>query len=76
MKPLTARQAATCETAKTPPSKCRCRCGGAGHGKGRSHEAQREFFEALPEEDPHHVPPTKEREAELDYLKRQGRLDL
>lgn len=34
-KPLTARQAASCENAKSPRSSCKCRCGGAHHGAGR-----------------------------------------
>lgn len=33
MKPLTARQAYSCEHANGP--KCMCRCHGAAHGKGR-----------------------------------------
>lgn len=47
-KPLTARQAASCENAKSPPEKCRCRCGGAKHGLGRG------AVRSLPACDPHH----------------------
>lgn len=32
---LTARQAASCENAKSDPSMCKCRCAGARHGLGR-----------------------------------------
>lgn len=38
-----------CETAEYKT--CKCRCGGALHGVKRGTEAQ--FFEGLPEEDPH-----------------------
>lgn len=44
---LTARQAASCENAKSPPSACKCRCGGAAHGKGRGQ------VRALDTTDPH-----------------------
>lgn len=63
MKALSKRQARNCETAlgKT----CRCRCGGVNHG-GMRHliEKDREvegYFEALPEDDPHHVRSKEER---------------
>ena len=48
---LTARQAITCETART--KRCRCRCGGLLHGKGRfgTTDEARE----LPEDDAHHA---------------------
>jgi len=48
-RPLTARQVDVCEGAKTP--RCRCRCGGAFHGTARS--TLPEYFEQLPEADPH-----------------------
>ena len=59
MRALSLRQAARCETAKHKT--CRCRCHGALHGVNRAQteEPEREFFEALEEEDPHHLP-TKE----------------
>jgi len=43
---LTARSAAACENAKSPPSACKCRCGGAMHGKARG--AVRELDQADP----------------------------
>jgi hypothetical protein len=49
------RQAARCETAFN--DKCRCRCGGRFHGARRVLEPDRAMFEALPEDDPHHVQP-------------------
>ena len=62
MRALSQRQAQTCEEACHP--RCRCRCGGALHGasRGGSQEdgsVDRSFFEALPEDDPHHLPPGK-----------------
>ena len=50
--PLNGRQARLCEQATT--SRCRCRCQGRLHGAGRS--SLPEFFEQLPESDPHRVP--------------------
>ena len=44
---LTTRQAASCENAKSDPSKCKCQCGGAFHGAARG------AVKALPENDPH-----------------------
>jgi len=49
---LSARQARRCETGERP--RCRCRCGGQFHGSQRSQLP--EFFEQLPEEDPHQTP--------------------
>ena len=49
---MTARQAQTCENSAT--LRCRCRCMGSCHGSGRSLLA--EFFEQLPESDPHRTP--------------------
>lgn len=43
--------ATRCEAAKT--GRCRCRCGGLLHGAARGTE--KEFFDALPETDPHHA---------------------
>lgn len=51
-RPLTLRQAQTCEKSET--ARCRCRCNGAMHGGNRSE--LREYFEQLPESDPHHLP--------------------
>jgi hypothetical protein len=51
-RPLTLRQALTCEESQT--DRCRCRCGGAAHGAKRSQLV--EFYEQLPEADPHRIP--------------------
>jgi len=69
MKSLTEKQAKRCEEAKTP--RCRCRCHGRYHGASRQRDIEierditqpltREFFEALPADDPHHIPPKKEK---------------
>jgi hypothetical protein len=59
MRALSVRQAARCETAFF--DKCHCRCGGKFHGARRVLEADRERFEALPEDDPHHVRPKAEK---------------
>ena len=53
MRPLQARLAATCETAKT--TRCRCRCGGTLHGAGRF--ATEDEARQLDEQDPHHAAP-------------------
>lgn len=58
MKALSLKQAARCETAKTP--KCKCRCHGALHGSRRNlaewdGPVDQQFFEALPADDPHHI---------------------
>lgn len=52
MKPLTSKQAVACENAALP--RCNCRCHGELHGTGRSRIA--EYFEQLPDEDPHWLP--------------------
>lgn len=70
MRALSLAQASRCETAKNPG--CRCRCHGAMHGKKRNgpdysdadETAQlllREFFETLPDDDPHHVRSAEEK---------------
>ena len=66
MRPLTARQAASCETATS--SRCACRCGGVSHGAGRMLEAEREFFEALPQDDPHWIPKARQPRLPKDWL--------
>lgn len=67
------RAATRCETAKGPT--CHCRCGGKLHGAKRfvtpgaktlyeifaGEEPDREFFEALAEDDPHHVRSAEEK---------------
>lgn len=52
MKPLTVTQVVRCEQGAHP--RCKCRCQGARHGVGRARLP--EFFEKLPENDPHHLP--------------------
>ncbi len=60
MRALTFSQARRCERALTP--RCKCRCGGALHGAGRvGPEAQRQAYEQLPADDPHHVVSDEER---------------
>jgi hypothetical protein len=49
---LSLKQAKRCEDATT--KQCRCRCKGQFHGKGRAQS--REEFQALPMDDPHHIP--------------------
>jgi hypothetical protein len=51
VRPLSERQAAACESAKT--SRCRCRCGGVCHGAARGD------LSALPKDDPHAPAPPK-----------------
>jgi hypothetical protein len=74
MRALSLRQAQRCETAKNP--QCKCRCHGAAHGRERmgktlyetftgermqvEDEPDRQFFEQLPESDPHHIPSAEE----------------
>ena len=60
MRALSLRQASRCETAKHKT--CKCRCGGALHGVNRAEteEPEREFFEALHQDDPHHLPTKQE----------------
>jgi hypothetical protein len=62
MKKLTEQQAKNCEEAREPV--CRCRCNGQFHGKQRGGaDAPIEFYNALPEDDPHFAP-SKEQLAE------------
>lgn len=64
MRALSLRQAQRCENAVHP--KCRCRCGGAFHGSARVKAGgldERQAFEQLPEDDPHHLPDAEERKA-------------
>lgn len=52
MRKLTERQARACEEALYPT--CKCRCGGVLHGaKRRGYEQGRDFYENLPDDDPH-----------------------
>ena len=56
MKALTQRLAAACETAITPPPKCKCRCNGAVHGAARHIFGDVLFYlVSLPPTDPHWV---------------------
>lgn len=68
MRALSYRQASRCETAKN--KRCRCRCGGALHGASRL-APSREAFEALPQDDPHHVPTEPERRQRLLHERRK-----
>ena len=64
MRALSLRQAGRCEAAQH--EKCRCRCHGIAHGRQREREPaslSREFFEALPIDDPHRLPTDEERKA-------------
>lgn len=71
MRALSWRAAMTCEHAKSPPSKCQCRCGGAAHGKGRTTGDDRAAYEALPREDPHHLPDKKEKQERREKARRE-----
>jgi hypothetical protein len=68
MRALSYRQASVCETAKH--KRCRCRCGGQMHGASRL-TPSREAFEALPADDPHHVPNEGERQQRLLHERRR-----
>lgn len=57
MRNLSESQATRCETAKN--KRCRCRCGGLAHGANRGQG--KEFFNQLPEEDPHMIIPEADR---------------
>jgi len=59
---ITARQAATCESATSPAYRCRCRCGGALHGAAR---VTPDELEQLGEDDPHRVEGTAPSALEL-----------
>jgi hypothetical protein len=53
VKSLSARQAVSCETART--KRCRCRCGGLLHGAGRftDIDGDGQMRAELPADDPH-----------------------
>ncbi len=72
MKSLSFSQAARYENAKHP--RCECRCRGALHGRARlPQDSPREAFEALPDEDPHRVPPNaRTRQGTLSGLGRSS----
>ena len=84
MRALSLRQAARCETAKHKT--CRCRCHGALHGamrnfieEGRQRIEEREFYETLPKDDPHHLPTreeTRRKRKDAAYVKRSGKQGL
>jgi hypothetical protein len=74
MRALSNRQAGRCETAKNKA--CRCRCGGQFHGKNRAggeEPPEREFFEALPEDDPHHLCSPAEAKKRAKIRRQEGR---
>ena len=68
MKQLSERQARNCEEAKGHV--CRCRCKGALHGARRNGKEKltRDFFEQLPEDDPHHLDPKPEKPKQLRLI--------
>lgn len=70
MRALSVPQASRCETALG--GKCRCRCGGVLHGERRILEPDRELFEALPEDDPHHITSAEEKKRRR---RKSGRLE-
>jgi hypothetical protein len=78
MRALSHRQASRCETAKNKI--CKCRCGGALHGAARMRPEkagrEREFFEALPEDDPHHIPDAKEKKRRAKIRRQQAKAPL
>lgn len=81
MRALSNRQATNCETAKNKV--CRCRCGGLLHGAMRhlieEGRAKKEFFETLPQDDPHHVRSDEEkkrRRRKSGLLEAQGQKRL
>ena len=73
VRPLNATQAASCE--KAAAARCRCRCGGSAHGAAQMVEAEREFFEQLPVEDPHHIPEHRQMRLPKEYLPVANRVD-
>ncbi len=84
-KPLSERAARACEEARQPS--CKCRCGGTQHGTKRGGgqygkqsdgtflDTPREFFELLPEDDPHYVPSeavkTERRKAKAEQKRKE-----
>ncbi len=66
MQPLSKALAMQCENAAHP--RCACRCGGSAHGKARI--TDRERFDELPLEDPHHRPPITTKVAAARKLRR------
>lgn len=71
MKALSLRQALNCETAKEPV--CKCRCGGALHGAKRNGNGAYDaaWFEALPDDDPHHMMSKAEKREAFNARKRE-----
>lgn len=74
MRPMQERNASACEHATSPVSSCKCRCGGKLHGafrgrasSGSGNTAPREFFECLPDEDPHKLPPKVQPDLDLQH---------
>lgn len=77
MRALSERQAARCETAKNKT--CKCRCGGQFHGKNRAggeEPPEREFFEMLDEEDPHHLRTPAEAKQRAKIRRQNGKRPL
>lgn len=72
MRALSLRAAQNCENALKP--RCHCRCGGQLHGARRLERdgatlPEREDFEQLPADDPHHLPTEAERKAKREAAK-------
>lgn len=68
-KPLSDKQAQSCENAAGKV--CRCRCGGALHGRrgggtNASGSIDRTYFEGLPDDDPHRLPTAEEKTAQAE----------
>jgi len=64
MKAQSGEHVGRCKSATTPRSQCRCRCGGKCHGRKLDAQgAGRAYFEALPQDDPHHLQTEAERRA-------------
>lgn len=82
-KPLSEAAARSCEEARG--DSCHCRCGGAHHGGKRGGtqygkqsdgtflDTPREFFEQLPEDDPHYLMSAEAKKQRAEVRKEQKR---
>lgn len=82
-KPLSEAAARSCEEARGPT--CHCRCGGTLHGgkrggtqygkqaDGTFRDTPREFFEQLPEDDPHYLLSAEAKKKRTEERKEQKR---
>jgi hypothetical protein len=75
---LSESQARRCEEACD--KRCRCRCGGALHGAKRARKfagtTPREWFEQLPEDDPHKVRERRETPAQRKRRLKPRQMEL